>query len=223
MRPVLLSSRCLNPVKTLRTDEDGNFVIGPDYITCPRKQGSRRRSAREGEAVHHRFEGDQALQPGHCSQGLRDGRSEQPQDPDRRNPPHRLQAQITVYIPAQYKRGGAAPFMVCHDGPKGKARHEAAAHPRQPDRPEARAGHDRDHDRQRRRRCPGAPARQGIRHDVRHVRRLHRDRGSAARGEELRCEALQRPRRPRGHGQQLRRLGGPDHGLVPHRIFTTAC
>jgi enterochelin esterase family protein len=27
---------------------------------------------------------------------------------------------ITVYIPAQYKRGDETPFMVCHDGPKGK-------------------------------------------------------------------------------------------------------
>jgi enterochelin esterase-like enzyme len=27
---------------------------------------------------------------------------------------------ITVYIPAQYKAGSVAPFMVCHDGPKGK-------------------------------------------------------------------------------------------------------
>ena len=27
---------------------------------------------------------------------------------------------ITVYIPAQYKPGSAAPFMVVHDGPKGK-------------------------------------------------------------------------------------------------------
>ena len=29
---------------------------------------------------------------------------------------------ITVYIPAQHKRGTAAPFMVVHDGPKGKPR-----------------------------------------------------------------------------------------------------
>ena len=29
--------------------------------------------------------------------------------------------QITVYIPAQYAAGSEAPFMVCHDGPKGKA------------------------------------------------------------------------------------------------------
>ncbi|GIT30244.1 MAG: hypothetical protein Ct9H300mP1_22900 [Planctomycetaceae bacterium] len=28
--------------------------------------------------------------------------------------------QITVYVPAQYKRGSEAPFMVSHDGPKGK-------------------------------------------------------------------------------------------------------
>src|SRR4029079_13790481 len=28
--------------------------------------------------------------------------------------------QITVYIPAQYKAGSEAPFMVVHDGPQGK-------------------------------------------------------------------------------------------------------
>ena len=28
--------------------------------------------------------------------------------------------QITVYIPAQYVAGSEAPFMVCHDGPKGQ-------------------------------------------------------------------------------------------------------
>ena len=27
---------------------------------------------------------------------------------------------LTVYIPAQYEAGTAAPFMVCHDGPQGK-------------------------------------------------------------------------------------------------------
>src|SRR5204862_8159882 len=28
--------------------------------------------------------------------------------------------QITVYIPAQYKGGSEAPFMIVHDGPQGK-------------------------------------------------------------------------------------------------------
>jgi len=28
--------------------------------------------------------------------------------------------QITVYIPAQYKAGSEAPFMIVHDGPQGK-------------------------------------------------------------------------------------------------------
>ena len=28
--------------------------------------------------------------------------------------------QITVYVPAQYRPGTEAPFIVCHDGPKGK-------------------------------------------------------------------------------------------------------
>ena len=56
-------------------------------------QEGRGRSRGEGGAVRDRLEGDQALQPRHRPQGVREGRPEQPEDADRRDAHHRLQAQ----------------------------------------------------------------------------------------------------------------------------------
>ncbi len=101
-------------------DEDGNYVIGPDYSLAP-----------ELKIV-------QGVPQGKVQQFTIDSKNTRLFNPgiarnafgkvDPNNPKtlivetHEIdyKRQITVYVPAQYVPGTAAPFMVCHDGPKGR-------------------------------------------------------------------------------------------------------
>ena len=101
-------------------DAVGNFLIGPDYRPAP----------------EHRIPKDSPR--GKVSQFTIDSKNTKLLNPgiarkvfgqvDPKNPKtlmvetHEIDyvRQITVYVPAQYKKGNLAPFMVCHDGPKGK-------------------------------------------------------------------------------------------------------
>ena len=101
-------------------DVDGNFLIGPEYTPAP-----------EGKVI----EGVPQGKIQQFTMNSKDGKLFNPGiarevfgkvDPD--NPKtlivetHEIDytRQITVYIPAQYVAGTEAPFMVCHDGPKGR-------------------------------------------------------------------------------------------------------
>ena len=103
-----------------RPDEDGNFLIGPEYLPAP-----------ENKVV----EGVPQGKIQQFTMNSKDGKLFNPGiardvfgkvDPD--NPKTLIvetreidyMRQITVYIPAQYVPGTEAPFMVCHDGPKGR-------------------------------------------------------------------------------------------------------
>lgn len=112
--------------KVLETGENppldayDNFVIGPEYVSAP-----------EGKVV-------QDVPRGKVQQFTIDSTETKIYNPgiarnefgtvDPKNPKtlivdtHEIdyKRQITVYIPAQYEAGTEAPFMVCHDGPKGK-------------------------------------------------------------------------------------------------------
>jgi enterochelin esterase family protein len=99
---------------------DGNFLIGPVY-----------EAAAEREVVA-------GVPQGRVQQFTMDSRDGKRFNPgiarkifgkvDPENPKtlivdtHEIdyKRQITVYVPAQYESGSEAPFMVCHDGPKGK-------------------------------------------------------------------------------------------------------
>jgi iron(III)-enterobactin esterase len=101
-------------------DTDGNFVIGPDYTPAPERKEVK------------------GIPQGTVKQFTIDSRETKLFNPgiarkvfgtvDPKNPKtlivetHTIdyKRQITVYIPAQYVAGSAAPFMVCHDGPSGK-------------------------------------------------------------------------------------------------------
>lgn len=101
-------------------DVDGNFVIGPEY-----------RPAAERKAV-------EGVPQGTVKQFTIDSKETKLFNPgiarkafgkvDPKNPKTLIvetyhidyKRPITVYIPAQYKAGSEAPFMVCHDGPTGK-------------------------------------------------------------------------------------------------------
>jgi iron(III)-enterobactin esterase len=114
------------PFKVLKSGENpplnayDNFVIGPEYVT-----------AREYSVV-------EGVPQGKVQQFTIDSKETKLFNPgiarkqfgtvDPKNPKtlivdtHEIdyKRQITVYIPAQYKPGSEAPFMVVHDGPKGK-------------------------------------------------------------------------------------------------------
>ena len=99
---------------------NGNFVIGPEYV-----------KASESKVV-------EGTPQGKIKQFTIDSKETRLFNPgiarkvfgtvDPKNPKtlivdtHEIdyKRQITVYIPQQYEAGTPAPFMVCHDGPKGK-------------------------------------------------------------------------------------------------------
>ena len=211
------------PFKVLKEGENppldayDNFVIGPKYVPAPERKEVE--GVPEGKVKQFAIDSKETklFNPGIARKEFGKVDPNNPKTLIVETHTIDYKRQITVYIPAQYKAGTEAPFMVVHDGPGGKPNVELQDDPRQPDRPEAHSADHRHPHRQRRRRRPGARARQGIRQHVRRVRRVHRGRGAAARGEELQGEADQGPRRPRGDGQQFRRLGRAHHGLVPQR------
>lgn len=101
-------------------DVDGNFLIGPEYLAAP-----------ENKVVD-------GVPQGRVQQFSIDSKETKLFNPgiarkvfgtvDPNNPKtlivetHEIDytRQITVYVPAQYQPGSEAPFMVIHDGPKGK-------------------------------------------------------------------------------------------------------
>lgn len=112
--------RVLKSGETPPLDAYDNFVIGPEYVPAP-----------ENEVT-------EGVPKGTVRQFTIDSRETRIFNPgiarkefgtvDPTNPKtlivdtHEIdyQRQITVYVPAQHKQGSEAPFMVVHDGPKGK-------------------------------------------------------------------------------------------------------
>ena len=180
---------------------DGNFIIGPTHT--PRRKRWRRKACRRGDLhLHDELGGQQNLSRHRTRRGdVRDARSERSGQADGHHQPSRSYTRrIAVYVPKQYVPGTSAPFIVGADGPDPVLFTGAG----QSDRAEARAGDDCDLDRQRQWRCAGQPARARIRHDVRTLRGVRRDRSAAAGGTTIRREADEGSRRPRDDGQQLR-------------------
>ncbi|MCR9115440.1 MAG: alpha/beta hydrolase-fold protein [bacterium] len=101
-------------------DVNGNFVIGPKYVSAAENKAIE--GVPQGKVKQFTMDSKEGklLNPGIARKVF--GKV----DPD--NPKtlivetHEIdyKRQITVYIPAQYKPGSDAPFMVIHDGPKGK-------------------------------------------------------------------------------------------------------
>ena len=101
-------------------DADGNYVIGPEYTPAPESKVVD--GVPQGKVVQFTMDSKEGklFNPGIARKVF--GKV------DPKNPKtlivetHEIdyKRQITVYIPAQYKPGAEAPFMVCHDGPKGR-------------------------------------------------------------------------------------------------------
>ena len=194
-------------------DAYDNFVIGPNYVPAPERK--KVDGVPEGKVEQFVIDSKETklFNPGIARNAF--GKV----DPSNlktlivETHPIDYKRRVGVYVPAPYKEGAESPFMVVHDGP-GQANgyktildnliHQKRIPPIV-----------LISDRQRRRRRPGARAGQRVRQHERRLRRVHRDRGAAAGGEELRGEVDEGPGRPRGDGEQLRRLGGTHHGLVP--------
>jgi enterochelin esterase-like enzyme len=101
-------------------NEDGNFVIGPDYKTAPERKVVE--GVPQGKVKQFTIDSKDTklFNPGIARKAF--GKV------DPKNPKTLIvetydidyKRQITVYIPAQYVAGTEAPFMVSHDGPTGK-------------------------------------------------------------------------------------------------------
>jgi enterochelin esterase-like enzyme len=101
-------------------DSTGNYLIGPNYLPAPERNANDQ--VPKGKVMQFDIDSKDTklLNPGIARKEF--GKV----DPN--NPKtlivetHEIDytRKITVYLPANYREGQVAPFMVCHDGPKGK-------------------------------------------------------------------------------------------------------
>ncbi|TWT60517.1 alpha/beta hydrolase [Rubinisphaera italica] len=112
--------------KVLETGENppldayDNFVIGPEYVSAP--EGKVAQDVPRGKVQQFTIDSTETkiYNPGIARNefGTVDPKNPKTLIVDTHEIDYKRQ--ITVYIPAQYEAGTEAPFMVCHDGPKGK-------------------------------------------------------------------------------------------------------
>lgn len=99
-------------------DEDGNFVVGPEYVAAPETQAVPGVPVGTVKQFAIRSKDTERFNPGIARDIFG--------TPDPDNPKtlivdtHQIDYEraITVYLPAGYQAGTEAPFMVTHDGPK---------------------------------------------------------------------------------------------------------
>src|SRR6202162_3483616 len=114
------------PFKVLKTGEnppldvDGNYVIGPEYKTAPERKVVE--GVPQGKVKQFTIDSKETklFNPGIARKvfGKVDPKNPKTLIVETHNIDYKRQ--ITVYIPAQYKAGSEAPFMIRHDGPQGK-------------------------------------------------------------------------------------------------------
>lgn len=114
------------PFKVLKTGEtppldvNDNFVIGPEYVPAAERQ--KVEGVPQGKVEQFEIDSKETrlLNPGIARKefGKVDPNNPKTLIVETHNIDYKRT--ITVYIPAQYKPGNEAPFMVVHDGPKGK-------------------------------------------------------------------------------------------------------
>ena len=101
-------------------DVDGNFLIGPEY--SPAAENKAVEDVPQGRVQQFTIDSKETklLNPGIAREvfGTVDPANPKTLIVDTHEIDY--QRQITVYIPKQYVSGSEAPFMVIHDGPKGK-------------------------------------------------------------------------------------------------------
>jgi len=97
-------------------DREGNFLIGPDYLAAPEltvasgvPQGSVKQFTMDSK--------DSRFYPGIARDVFGTIDPANPKTLIVKTHPASYKRTITVYIPKQYRKGVAAPFIVTHDGP----------------------------------------------------------------------------------------------------------
>lgn len=101
-------------------DVSGNFLIGPEYL--PAAELTVADGVPRGKIIQFTIDSTETklLNPGIARNEFGTVDPNNPKTLIVETHEIDYQRQITVYIPSQYQPGSEAPFMVCHDGPKGK-------------------------------------------------------------------------------------------------------
>ncbi len=112
--------KVLKPGENPPPDADGNFVIGPNYTPAPERKPVA--GVPQGKVKQFVIDSKETklFNPGIARKafGKVDPKNPKTLIVETHNVDYKRQ--ITVYVPAQYVAGTAAPFMVVHDGPQGK-------------------------------------------------------------------------------------------------------
>jgi enterochelin esterase-like enzyme len=105
-------------------DADGNFVIGPEYVPAPERK--KVDGVPQGKVEQFTIDSKETklLNPGIARKVFGTVDPNNPKTLIVETHPIDYKRKITVYIPAQYKPGSDAPFMVVHDGPTGRPNQE---------------------------------------------------------------------------------------------------
>jgi enterochelin esterase-like enzyme len=110
----------LKPGENPPVDADGNFVIGPDYSRAPEYQLVKGVPRGKIQQFTMDSKDGKLFNPGIARKVFGKVDPKNPRTLIVETHPIDYKRQITVYVPAQYVPGTAAPFMVVHDGPKGR-------------------------------------------------------------------------------------------------------
>jgi len=110
----------LKPGVNPPVDVDGNFVIGPKYSPAPERKAVK--GVPQGKVQQFTMDSKDGklFNPGIARKVFGKVDPKNPKTLIVETHPIDYKRQITVYIPAQYVPGTEAPFMVIHDGPKGR-------------------------------------------------------------------------------------------------------
>ena len=98
-------------------DADANFVIGPKYVAAPERK--KVKDVPEGKVQQFEIDSKDTklFNPGIKRDKFGTVDPKNPKTLIVETKPFDYKRKVGVYIPAQYKAGTAAPFMVVHDGP----------------------------------------------------------------------------------------------------------
>jgi enterochelin esterase family protein len=101
-------------------DADGNFLIGPEYTPAPERKVIQGVPQGKLQQFTMDSKNGKLFNPGIARNVFGRVDPENPKTLIVETHEIDYRRQITVYIPDQYVPGSEAPFMVCHDGPKGR-------------------------------------------------------------------------------------------------------
>jgi enterochelin esterase-like enzyme len=108
----------LKPGENPPLDASGNFVIGPEYVPAPERKPVQ--GVPHGRVQQFEIDSKETklLNPGIARREYGKVDPNNPKTLIVETHPIDYKRKITVYVPALYQPGTAAPFMVVHDGPK---------------------------------------------------------------------------------------------------------